>query len=311
MADDENESELEKKAQDIMARMQSIISEAKGEEEGKVFDKPLNVTLNALITKPSEITSKKKLVGFATGTFLDKIFLDNDGKEIGLPMGANMLLSGLPSSGKSLFIREVILRVANSGVKVVFATSEEVWKTEGERYDLETRFFDTAKLLGLDWSKIKENLIILDLVKFAELRDFDSFITAYRTLIEKEGVKFLAIDSISMLEDSRGMLKVRLTNLCRYNQKYGVTSLIIVQRATDEADGMNLSGGLALSHIADVLGELDYKKAWSSDGNLKQDTGCKQGDIIYFFRIQKCRLSRYDARYKKYSITSDGLVRLV
>jgi len=269
------------------------------------------MTLNALIIKPTNSTIVKTLQTIKTGTFLDSVFLDKEGKEIGLPLGANMLLSGLPSSGKSLWIREIILRLAESGVKVAFATSEEIFRSDSERYDLETRFIEMTKILGLDWSKIKDNLVILDLVKFAELREFETFIGVYRTLVEHDGVKFLAVDSLSMLEDSRGMVKARLTDLCRYNQKNNVTSIIVVQRTTEDADGMNLSGGLSLSHITDVLGELDYKRLSSWDGNIKADTGVAQGQIAYFFRIQKCRLCRAKVNYFAYSITSEGLVRLI
>ena len=306
----QGKEELKARSESLMARLNQIMSEAKGTEESKAFDKPIQITKDLFTIKPQEATIKKTLTSIKTGTFLDLMFLDNEGKEIGLPMGTNMLLSGLPSSGKSLYIREVVLRLAEMGIKVVLATSEEIWRSDSERYDLETRFIDITKTLGLDWSKIKDNLIILDLVKFSELREFETFIGVYRTLVEHDGVKFLAIDSLSMLEDSRGMVKSRLTDLCRYNQKNSVTSIIIVQRTTEDADGMNLSGGLALSHICDVLGELDYKRLSSWDGNLKVDTGVAQGQIAYFFKIQKCRICRYDARYKKYTITSDGLVRL-
>lgn len=303
-----SEHEQADKVREAIAKM---IQDAQSDESlSKPFTTELKAKGEGFFTKPSDTTTKKTLTAIQTGTFLDTIFLDNEGKEIGLPLGANMLVSGLPSSGKSLWIREVILRLAESGVKVAFATSEEIWCSDSERYDLETRFIDMTKTLGLDWSKVKENLTILDLVKFAELRQFETFIGVYRTLVEREGVTFLAIDSLSMLEDSRGQVRNRLADLCRYNQRNNVTSIIIVQRTTEDADGMNLSGGLSLSHIADVLGELDYKKLSSWDGNLKADTGIAQGQIAYFFRIQKCRLCRYRANYFGYFISSEGLIRL-
>ena len=113
-----------------------------------------------------------------------------------------------------------------------------------------------------------------------------------------------------MLEDSRGMVKYRLGTLVKYNQTHNITSIMVSQRATDDSDSMSLSGGLALSHIVDILAELDYKKLSSWDSNIKADTGIAQGQTAYFFRIMKNRLSRFKANYFAYSITSDGLVRL-
>jgi len=310
MSEEQNKKELEEKAKTIMERMSEIIANAKGEEDKKAFDKPIDVTANALIIKPStDPKTEKKLYGFVTHTFLDTMFLNSEGKTIELPICSNTILSGLPSSGKSLFIEEVALQVASSGKKVCFVTSEEVWRTENGRFDIEARLKERAKLLGLNWLKISENLYILDTVTFAELRYFDSFIGAYRHLVEKEHIELSLIDSITMLEDSRGMVKYRLGTLAKYNQTHNVTSIMVSQRATDDSDSMSLSGGLALSHIVDILAELDYKKLSSWDKSIKDDTGIAQGQTAYFFRIMKCRLCRFKANYFAYEITKDGLVR--
>jgi KaiC/GvpD/RAD55 family RecA-like ATPase len=169
---------------------------------------------------------------------------------------------------------------------------------------------EKAKLLGLDWEKLKDNISILDNVKNAGLREWETFIGAYRALVEGEKVTFLAIDSLSMLEDVRGQIKNRLSELCRYNQRQGVTSLIISQRSTEDADGLNLAGGLALSHIVDVVLELDWKKVSSWNGAIKQDTGVAQGQTVNFFRVLKCRMCKYNAHYFKYEITKDGLIKV-
>jgi KaiC/GvpD/RAD55 family RecA-like ATPase len=311
MSEEEKNKELRERAEATIRRMTEIMSQAKGEEEP--FNKPLEVTKNALVDRPtSNDANAKTLTAIRTGTFLDNMFLDKDDKPInGIPFGSNVLLSGLPNSGKSLFIRELILKLANDGNKVCFATAEEIWQSDNARYDLQTRFMETAKLLGLDWDRVKSNLYILDNVKNAMLRDWDTFITAYRSLVETDKVTFLAVDSLSMLEDTRGQIKNRLSELCRYNQRRGVTSVIISQRSTEDADGMNLAGGLALSHIVDIVTELDYKKVSSWDGAIKQDTGAKQGETVYFFRILKCRMCKYDAHYKRYDISKDGLVKVI
>jgi KaiC/GvpD/RAD55 family RecA-like ATPase len=314
MLDEPKESKLQDNAKRVMDALSQLIEKAKSEEGNDVsnpFTFPIETKIDNLVIKPSTYPkTEKKLCGFTTYTFLDNMFLDSEEKTIGLPICSNTIISGLPSSGKSLFIEELALQVANSGKKICFTTSEEVWRTENGRFDLEARLKERAKFLGLDWQKISQNLFVLDTVSCAELRQFDAFIGAYRNLVEKEHIELSLIDSITMLEDSRGMVKYRLGALVKYNQLHGVTSIMVSQRATDDSDSMSLSGGLALSHIVDILMELDYKKLSSWDSTIKVDTGIAQGQIAYFFRIMKNRLSRFKANYFAYTINKNGLVRL-
>jgi hypothetical protein len=168
---------------------------------------------------------------------------------------------------------------------------------------------EKALILKLDWTKIADNLFVLDAVAHPELRDWATFIGSYRALVEDNKVDIALIDSMTLLEDSRGQVKFRVLELVRYNQLHGVTSIMINQRGIDEADGLSMAGGISLGYSVDILVAMDYKKAWSGDAQLKQDTGCKQGDTINFMRILKCRVCRYDAHYFQYIITQDGLVR--
>lgn len=307
----EETEKLQEGAKKVLDKMAEIIANAKGDEDKKAFDKPIDVTLNALVTKPTDSVTVKTLQVIKTDTFLDQMFLDQNDKVLdGIPSVSNSILTGLPSSGKSLLIGELALKLAHSGRKTILVTSEDVFRTNSSRYDLESRFKERAKLLGLDWHKVSENLSIIDCVAHAELRYWDTFISTFRVLVEKEKAEILLIDSLTQLEDSRGAVKLRLLEMCRYNQTHNITAIFVSQRSIDEADGLSLSGGLAVGYSCDIIMELDYKKAWSNDSAIKADTGCKQGDIVYFFRILKNRLSKYRANYFAYSITSEGLVRL-
>lgn len=301
---------LEEKAFSVLARMQEIIAKAKGEEE-KAFDKPLEATTKILITKPQEGTTKKILTGIKTDTFLDTMFLDQTDKVLdGIPSCSNIMVLGVPNTGKSLLLSEICLRLANNGKKVILATSEDAWRTDSARLDLESRYREKAKLLGLDWQKISENLTILDLVSHAELRDFSTFISAFRTVVEKEKVEIFLCDSVTLLEDNRSNIKFRLNEICRYGQKHGLTEIFVSQRATDDPDSFSVAGNLGLIHIVDVVVELDQKKLSSWDSAIKADTGISQGQVVNFFRIMKCRLSKYDGHYFAYEISKDGLVKL-
>lgn len=276
------------------------------------FKKPIEEQKeNKNIITVSKTAEKKQLLGFKTYTFIDGMFIDENDKAIdGIPFGSCALLSGLPNSGKSLLIEEVCLQLASKGVKVAFVTSEEVFRAETPRYDLESRLKERAKILKLEWEKIADNLFVLDAVSNAELREWSNFVSTLRFLIETRKIDFVAIDSLTLLEDTRGQIKYRLGELMKYFQLHGITSLMVNQRAIDEADSLALAGGLALSHIADIVIEMDYKRLSSWDSTIKLDTNAKQGEVVYFFRILKNRICKYDARYKKYIITPEGLVRL-
>ena len=262
---------------------------------------------NPYITKPNiDATKEKKLLGFKTYTFLDGLFYID-----GIPFGSNTILVGIPNTGKSLLVMEIALKVANSGKKVLFCTSEEAWHTENNRYDLESRFIEKSKVLGLEWKKLSENLIILDVITHSELRDFTNFVENYKATIEKEKIELVLMDSLTLLEDSRGQIKFRLSEFCKYDQLHGVTAIFVSQRNGEDPDSIgSIAGSITLSHVADILMCMDGKRLSSWDGIIKLDTNSKQGEDILFFRILKNRISRFKANYFKYSISNDGLVKL-
>jgi len=265
-----------------------------------------------VITPSAQEVNKKELLGFQTFCFLDKMFIDATDKPIeGIPFGSNSIIVGIPNTGKSLILMEIALQVANSGKKVCFCTSEEVWKCDTPRYDLENRFRERAKILGLNWDAITQNLFIIDTVSNAELRDFPNLISTYRILVEKEKIDLLLVDSLTMIEDNRSQVKYRLSEWAKYNQVHGITAIFVSQRSGEDADSIgSIAGNIGVSHIADILMCMDSKRLSSWDATIKMDTNSKQGEEILFFRILKNRISRYLANYKKYCITKDGLVRL-
>ena len=292
--------------------MTQIIGEAKGQEENEVFDKPLNVTAKLLVTKPQDEVSKKNLIAIKTGTLLDKMFIGNDDKEIdGIPAESSIIVVGTPNTGKSLLLSQLALSLSSLNHKVCFVTSEEVFRSDSARLDLETRMQERAKVMGLNWQQLKSNLVVLDCVAHAELREFTTFVSTLRYLVETEKVEIVLIDSLSLIDDSRNQLKFRLLELTRYAQKHGLTLVLVSQRATDDPDSLSVAGGLSILHVADIVAELDQKKASSWDSALKIDIpDVKQGQLVNFFRVQKCRLCKYRANYFKYEITKDGLVKL-
>lgn len=303
-------TEIGKNAEQLKDALQRILQQAQTNIDTDTFKQEKKI--DSFIIKPStDNKTLKTLIAIKTGTFLDSMFLDDNEKSIdGIPFGSSIIVAGIPNTGKSLLCAELALRLANNGNKVAFITSEEVWRTETARLDLESRMKGKASLLGLNWQTIASNLFILDCVSNAELRQFENLVSSYKTLVEDKGVTITVTDSLSLLEDQRGQIKSRLLEFVRYGQVKGVTSLFISQRATDDVDGFSLAGGLGLSHIVDIMAVMDSKKLSSWDKSIKEDTGKAQGDSINFFHILKNRICKYKANYFGYSITKDGIVSL-
>lgn len=310
MNDKENNNEdiialTAKYMKDVMG---DVIKSAKNDE--KAFTENLEGQVPSLIESFDDKTANVSMKGFKTYTFLDDMF---EGIK-GLPLNSNTLLTGLPSSGKSLFCMEVALRVASWEIPVCFVTSEEIFKSEAGRYSIEARMLERAKIIGLNLDHIKDNLFVIDTVKHTELREWINFVGEYRRLVDNKKIQMLIIDSITMLEDNRTQMKNRLLDLSRFNQTHGVTSIMINQRAVEEADNMAMAGGIALSHIVDTVMVMDYKKVSSWDGQLKQDLGAdnaKQGTQVSFFRILKSRLCKFNGKYIAYNITPEGVIKVV
>lgn len=303
----EEESNTQVEARYVKDFLQSVIQNAKQDE--KAFTQPLeDLSKQPLIDTFSEETANVPMKGQCTNTLLDGKF---EGIQ-GIPINSNMILTGLPSSGKSLLCMQLALNLASSGVRVCYVTSEEIFKSEAGRYSLEARMAEKAKLLEQTcMTNIKKCLFVIDTVKNAELREWVNFVGEYRRLVANQKIEFLIIDSITMLEDNRTQMKNRLLDLTRFNQTHGVTSIMINQRSVEESDNMAMAGGLALSHIVDIVMVMDYKKLWSNDGQMKLDMNAKQGDVVYFFRILKCRLCKCDNHYFQYKINDKGIIEPV
>lgn len=263
------------------------------------------------VTGPtSKLLPTKELKGLKTFTFLDNLYLKDDNTPLdGIPLIVQLGVVGLSGTGKSLLAQEVVLQVANKGGKVVFVTSEDVWMTENERRDLQSRMKAKADALGLDWEKIKSNVFILDATVYSELREWDMFSSVYRSIVESspEQITLLVIDSITLMESYRAALKNRVLELSRFNQTHGITGLYVCQRGDEETDKFSISGGIGVAHNLDSVLCIDIGKA---SGQLKDQFGVKQWDLVHFLRVLSCRLCSFDRKYMALHISSDGFLRI-
>ena len=267
--------------------------------------------LNALVLKPDEAPeAKKPLLGFPTGTFIDYFFLRPEGKPLdGIPICGQFAITGLPGAGKSILIEEIAVRVGASGRKVLFATAEDTWRSATPRFDLQSRLKQKADILGLDWSKIRENLFVLDTVAYPELRDWNTFAETYRYVSEKEKIELALIDSVTVLEAYRGALKYRVMELARYNQIHGITALYVNQRSAEVWDSYDMAGGIGLAHNLDGTIIVDYGRVYWYDQQV--DLALNRGEFARIARVLDCRMSNFERRRIKIDITHDGFLRAV
>lgn len=265
--------------------------------------------LSALVLRPDEaVEAKKPLISFPTDTFIDYLFLTPEGKTLkGLPICGQFAITGLPGAGKSILVEEISVKVAASGRRVLFATAEDTWKSSTPRFDLQSRLKQKADILGLDWSKIRENLFALDTVAYPELRDWNTLAETYRYVVEKEKIELAIIDSVTVLEAYRGALKYRVMELARYNQVHGVTALYVNQRSRETWDTYEMAGGIGLAHNLDGTIIVDYGRVYWQDQQVDLEKG--RGEFVRIARVLDCRMCNFERRRVKIDITPDGFLR--
>lgn len=303
--------ELTKEEIDMATKMMKAL---KGTDEWEKALKPMitdTITKNKLeeyISHPKNEGENKTLEAFKTHTFLDSLYLNGEGKSInGIPMVAQIGITGLPSSGKSILIEEIAVQVAHNGKKVLLVTSEDQWASVSPRFDLQSRLRQKAEILKLSWEKICENLTVLDTVTHAELRSWATFAETYRYVVTEKKIDLVLIDSVTLLETYRGALKFRLQELSRFNQQHGITALFVNQRASEDWDTRAMAGGIGIGHILDSSVIIDYGKAW----NQANQIGVKRGTQVKIVRVLGCRLCGFDGNYKNSEITKNGFLRLI
>lgn len=265
--------------------------------------------LSAFILRPDAAgEAKKPLLGFATGTFVDYLFITPEGKALnGLPVVGQFAITGLPGAGKSVLVEEIATRVSASGRRVLFATAEDTWKSATPRFDLQSRIKQKAEILKLDWKKVMDNLFAMDTVAFPELRDWNTFAETYRYVIESEKIELAIVDSVTILEAYRGALKYRVMELARYNQLHGVTGLYVNQRSVEMWDTYEMAGGIGLAHNLDGTILVDYGRVYWQDQQV--DLGTKRGDFVRVARVLDCRMCNFERRRIRIDITPDGFIK--
>lgn len=246
--------------------------------------------LDADIIRPATLTDRVKTQQpLSLGSVLDRLCLTEDGQHAlgGVPRGCTMALAGPPGKGKTRTALAGLARVALGGEKVAFVVAEEGFhdSTDSGRDDLCSRMTKIGMAAtGLDEKalakKVLENVYVLE-SQYHKGQSWDDFIHKYRWLVEREGIRFVVIDSLNMLDPTKNRTADNLSALKTYNHSRGVTALCIGQIRDTGAP----VGGEALQHTADAVFLIEEMSLGSKE--IAELWGGKYRDVIDVIRAVK------------------------
>ncbi|MHC4392827.1 MAG: RAD55 family ATPase [Planctomycetota bacterium] len=240
--------------------------------------------LDASFIRPATLEDLVKTQeALETGSVLDYLFLTEDVKHAlgGLPKGCTIALAGPPGAGKTRTALAALARIARTGERCAFVVAEEGFHDAADsgRDDLASRMTKIGMAAtGLDLdsfrAEVLDNIFVME-SQYHRGQNWDDFVTKYRYLIESQGIDFVVVDSLNMLDPSRTRTADNLSALKTYNHEHGVTCLCIGQiRDTGQP-----VGGEALMHTADAvvlieqlsLGSKEIAAFWGGKYRQKLD----------------------------------------
>ena len=246
--------------------------------------------LEAAIIRPATLENRvKSQKALKLGNVLDLLCLTEDAKHAlgGVPEGCTMVFVGPPGQGKTRTALASLARVALTGKKVAFVVAEEGFHDpEGQgRDDLCSRMVKVGMAAtGLDEDAFEKkalvNMFVLE-AQYHKSVTWDDFIKKYRYLVEKEGIEFVVIDSLNMIDPTKKGTADNLSALKTYNHEQGVTCMCIGQ-IKDTGEPV---GGEALQHTADVVFLLEEMGLGSKE--IAELWGGKYRDKIGVLHIVK------------------------
>ncbi len=246
--------------------------------------------LDAAIIRPAALDNRVKTQrALKLGNVLDLMCLTDDGQHAlgGVPEGCTIVFVGPPGMGKTRTALCSLARVALTGKKCAFVVAEEGFHDEEGRGrdDLCSRLVKVGMAVtGLDEQKLADkvlsNMFVLE-AQYHKSVTWDDFIKKYRYLVEKEGISFVVIDSLNMIDPTKKGTADNLSALKTYNHEKGVTCICIGQ-IKDTGEPV---GGEALQHTADVVFLLEEMSLSSKE--MAELWGGKYRDKISVLQVVK------------------------
>ncbi len=223
----------------------------------------------------------------------------------GIPSYSIFNITGVSDTGKSLMVEQFTVKRASSGEKVIFIT------VESPAHFVITGLQARAYAMGIDFEKIKDNIILIDAASYSALRD--DLPTLFNTLayaIKTYKAKYTVVDSITGLYEAREMMaRTVVRQVFNFLKKWYQTGLFVSQkRSGHEELTAEAAGGYAVGHIVD--GTMVLAKVLVDSSYKAKQYGKSVGEIVRLFRIDGCRLTGHDTRTHFFEITEEGLVKI-
>ncbi len=267
----------------------------------------------AIIPAKEALKKAPKLEGIKTGIEgLDELFfiaeIENK-KPVkknlgGMPKYSVCNITGVNDTGKSLMAEQFAIYQAQN-YKVCFITVETPANFVVSSMKLR------AKAMGIDESKIDENIIFIDATSNYKLRDeIPTLLNTLAYAIKEHGIKFTIIDSITgLFENKEMMARTIVRRIYNFLKKWYQTGILISQkRSGHDLLSAEAAGGYAVGHIVD--GTIVLSKELI-DSTYKAKIYKKPiGEIVRLFRIDGCRMCGHDTKVRFLEITETGLVKI-
>lgn len=277
-------------------------------EDEKVFVESVSLA--------SELKEKvPHIVGVKSGVEgLDELFyttfLTEDGKPVVRPLGGYpsrsvINITGIPDTGKSLMVEQFAVMQASLGNPVCFVTVEQPapFLVHGLR--------QRAIAMGIDFSEIEDNLVIIDCASNSVLReDIPSLLNTLAYAIKTYKTKATVIDSVTGLFEAKEMMARQVVRaLYNFMKKWYQTALFVSQkRSGHEELTAEAAGGYAVGHIVD--GSIVVSKQEILTKYDQSLFGKEIGDVIRLMRIDGCRVCGHDTQVHILEIDQMGIVRV-
>ncbi len=262
-----------------------------------------------------ELESKApKLFGIPTGTKLDELFyrVEREGDRYvkkplgGIPHLAVMNITGVPDTGKSLLAEQFAITQAGNGYRVLYVT------VESPAHFLYTAMKERSEAMGVDFSKVESNVVVIDASESDELRENPkALMETMAYAIREKKITNTIIDSITGLYEHKEMMARQIVRqFFNFMKKYRQTGIFVSQKRSAQAsESAEAAGGLAVAHIVDGTIVLDKKLIESRwDVSLY---GLPLGSVLRTIRIDGCRIAPHDSRVWVFEISEIGTIEII
>jgi circadian clock protein KaiC len=202
----------------------------------------------------------------------------------GLTRGTSTLVMGPAGSGKSAFGVQHLCNAASQGEKGAIFMFDESKATLVER----------SEGLGQPLAQyMKNGLVIAQQIDPAELAPGE-FVQIIRDVVEKDGVKFVVIDSLNgylnaMPEEK--FLVIQLHEVLTYLGQAGIVSILIV--AQHGLLGSGINSPVDVSYLADSVLLLRYFEL--------------RGEVRKAISVVKKRYGKHETSIREYALSSKGI----